>query len=82
MVIMYTQLIGSCQQFREVHTAGAIRESSPTVRTTTADPDDPGPAATEETTGEAIHTAAARAPIHTRSAQATGRQNGNPFSSI
>ena len=65
-----------------MYTEGAIRESSPTPRVAAADPDDTGPPATEETVREAVHPTTAGAPIHTGPAQATGCQNGNPFSSI
>ena len=78
----YIIIIGSSEQFGEVYTEGAIREQSSTSGVTAADPDDTGPPATEETVGEAVHPTTAGTPIHTGSAQATGRQNGNPFGSI
>lgn len=79
---MYVHYIGSGEQFGEVHKEGAIGEPSPASGVAAADPDDAGPPATEEAVGEAVHTITAGTPIHTGSAQATGRQNGNPFSSI
>ena len=69
---MYIRSLGSREQFGEVYTAGAIREPIPTSGAAAADPDDPGPPATEETVGEAVHPTTAGAAIHTGPAQTTG----------
>lgn len=82
MISVYICCTGSCEQFGEVYTAGAIREPSPTPGAAATHPDDPGPAASEEAVGETVRPAPAGAPVHAGPSQTAGCQNGNPFSSI